>query len=257
MQPRSVLKTVPDLLEDIDEQDDSSDDGFLTMGRPKSPATKTAPPSNSIHVTSNEEPLFVPVNADDFPTESLLVKEEKNMGSEEDDDDEFFHFEAGDGGLTAPPKPRRAPAPIKEEPSDDENEEALEDVKTPTTPTTTAQALYGSSPAVAITRPAATLGSPSPTAAKFHVGSVGSYKGRPLIMPVVRDPEIHAQAASLGQFNTFVGGLDGRSGMDEGDLNSFRASMVQPSFSGTPRSLTERMMMEDAQLQRSRENDVS
>ena len=67
-------------------------------------------------------------------------------------------------------------------------------------------------------------------------------------MPVVRDPEIYEQAASLGEFNTFVGGLDGRSGMDEGDLNSFRASVVGPSFNGTPRSFTERLMMEEANL---------
>jgi hypothetical protein len=69
-------------------------------------------------------------------------------------------------------------------------------------------------------------------------------------MPVVRNPEVHAQAASLGNFNTFVGGLDGRSGMDEGDLNSFRASVANTGFSGTPRSFTERLMMEEAQKAR-------
>ncbi|KFA67410.1 hypothetical protein S40285_00230 [Stachybotrys chlorohalonatus IBT 40285] len=247
----TTLSTVPDLPENIDEQDESSDEEFLTMGKSKTPATKTAPPSDSINVTANEEPLFAPVNANDFPLESPPSKDERNLGSEEDDDDELFHFEAGGGGLTAPPKPRQAPAPVKDGPSEDEIDEVVEDGQTKT-----AQALYGTSPAVPITKPATALGSPSPTAAKFHVGSLGSYKGRPLIMPVVRDPEVHAQAASLGQFNTFVGGLDGRSGMDEGDLNSFRASMVQPSFSGTPRSLTERMMMEEAQLQRSRQDTL-
>ncbi|UKZ80758.1 hypothetical protein TrVFT333_008522 [Trichoderma virens FT-333] len=74
-------------------------------------------------------------------------------------------------------------------------------------------------------------------------------------MPVVRNPEVHARAASLGQFNTFVGGLDGRSGMDEGDLSSFRASVVQPGFTGTPRSFTERFMMEEAQAERERERN--
>lgn len=69
-------------------------------------------------------------------------------------------------------------------------------------------------------------------------------------MPVVKNPEVLAQAASLGEFNTFVGSLDGRSGVDEGDLNSFRATLAQSAFSGTPRSLTERMMMEDAQAER-------
>jgi hypothetical protein len=68
-------------------------------------------------------------------------------------------------------------------------------------------------------------------------------------MPVVRNPEVHARAASLGNFNTFVGGLDGRSGMDEADLSSFRASFVRSGFTGTPRSFTERFMMEEAQAQ--------
>lgn len=75
-------------------------------------------------------------------------------------------------------------------------------------------------------------------------------------MPVVRNPEVHAQAASLGQFNTFVGGLDGRSGMDEGDLNSFRASVSNIPFSGTPRSFTERLMMEDAMMKKKEDSKL-
>ena len=75
-------------------------------------------------------------------------------------------------------------------------------------------------------------------------------------MPVVKNEDLHAQAASLGEFNTFVGGLDGRSGMDEGDLNSFRASLVHTGFSGTPRSLTERMMLEDAMAERAVQSEA-
>jgi hypothetical protein len=76
-------------------------------------------------------------------------------------------------------------------------------------------------------------------------------------MPVVRNPEVHAQAESLGDFNTFVGGLDGGSGMDEGDMNSFRASVMPSGFSGTPRSLTERFMMEEAHAERKRRGEAS
>ncbi|KAM3081133.1 hypothetical protein ACMFMG_005088 [Clarireedia jacksonii] len=75
-------------------------------------------------------------------------------------------------------------------------------------------------------------------------GIVGSYKGHPFGMPVVSD-EVHAKAASLGNMNSFVGSVNGRSGLDESDILSFRASGGVGSFSGTPRSLSERMMMED------------
>jgi hypothetical protein len=73
---------------------------------------------------------------------------------------------------------------------------------------------------------------------------VGSYKGRPLRMPIVSD-DIHAQAASLGAINSFVGSVNGRSGLDESDVQSYRASGGVGSFSGTPRSMTERLMIEE------------
>jgi hypothetical protein len=65
-------------------------------------------------------------------------------------------------------------------------------------------------------------------------------------MAIVSD-EIHAQAASLGAMNSFVGSVNGRSGVDESDEQSFRATGGVGSFSGTPKSMSERMMMEDLQ----------
>jgi hypothetical protein len=89
---------------------------------------------------------------------------------------------------------------------------------------------------------------PKPTTSKESTapskGVVGSYKGRPFSMPIVSD-EIHAQAASLGAMNSFVGSVDGRSGLDESDVQSFRASGGVGSFSGTPKSMSERMMMDE------------
>ncbi|KAM0255989.1 hypothetical protein ACHAQJ_005294 [Trichoderma viride] len=165
------------------------------------------------------------------------------------DDDDLFEFEPG--GLSAPPKPRERPAPPpdEEESSDEESSDESPNMARPNQ-----QSLYSTSPAVSIVRPQRMENSMS-TVSRFQPGSLGSYKGRPVIMPVVRNPEVHARAASLGQFNTFVGGLDGRSGMDEGDLSSFRASVVQPGFAGTPRSFTERYMMEEAQAEREREKN--
>ena len=76
--------------------------------------------------------------------------------------------------------------------------------------------------------------------------SVGSYRGRNIMMPVVKNPEVYAEAASMGDVTSFIGGLDGRSGVDDGDLNSYRMSVGQLHLSGEPRSFTERFLMEEA-----------
>ncbi|KAH0494189.1 hypothetical protein TgHK011_000819 [Trichoderma gracile] len=168
-----------------------------------------------------------------------------------DDDDELFEFEPG--GLSAPPKPRERPPPPPDDDDDDDLSDGSED-DVPNMEGPSQQSLYSTSPAVPIMRPARFDNSMS-TVSRFQPGSLGSYKGRPVIMPVVRNPEVHARAASLGNFNTFVGGLDGRSGMDEADLSSFRASFVRSGFTGTPRSFTERFMMEEAQAQAQAEKE--
>ena len=63
-------------------------------------------------------------------------------------------------------------------------------------------------------------------------------------MPVVNDAA-HASAASMGAMNSFVGSVNGRSGLDASDILSFRTSGGVGSFSGTPKSMSERMMMDD------------
>jgi hypothetical protein len=87
-------------------------------------------------------------------------------------------------------------------------------------------------------------------------GVVGSYKGKPFSMPIVSD-EVHAQAASLGAMNSFVGSVNGRSGLDESDVQSFRASGGVGSFSGTPKSMSERMMMDEMlEAEEAEQNDT-
>ncbi|KAH8175896.1 hypothetical protein LIA77_04314 [Sarocladium implicatum] len=238
--------------EDEDEDDSSSDEEFLAMAKPKSfqnkKAMHPAGPPSPLKSTVDEPPSQV------SPTKTGAtgsVQKEESVRAEEgeslDQEEDPFHFEMS--GLSAPPRPRSQPRPITTRDEDEtDDQEPPSDVSLST---------YATSPAVSISRPNLPPGPPTPTSAKFQVGSVGSYKGRPIVMPVVRDPEVHAQAESLGDFNTFVGGLDGSSGMDEGDMNSFRASVMTGGFSGTPRSLTERFMMEEAQAERKRRGEAS
>ncbi|RBA09252.1 hypothetical protein FPRO05_06389 [Fusarium proliferatum] len=243
--PESVRieRTLGSVSEDPDEDQDSSDDDFLSMAKPRSFTNKKAPASPSLNRIPEESQISGHDASPPSPTKapSSGTHDEVGVVDEDlDEEDELFHFEEG-GGLSPPPKPKSKPTPLAVE---EDIEVDLPDVPE------TEQSLYATSPAVHITkRPGS--GPTTPIAARFQAGSVGSYKGRPVVMPVVRNPEVHAQAASLGHFNTFVGGLDGRSGMDEADLSSFRASVANTGgFSGTPRSFTERLMMEEAQKAR-------
>ncbi|KAI5465834.1 hypothetical protein BGZ63DRAFT_420369 [Mariannaea sp. PMI_226] len=241
LSPRKLGKVTEEPEEDID-ADHSSDDDFLSMAKPKSLANKQA--SASISPTKAASPSSVNSNTDSkHQTRSINNVKTDDYESEDDD---LFHFE----GLSAPPRRQSKPLPVEEE-------EVVEDEEIEAT-AVSKPSLFATSPAVSILKPFPLLSATAPTVSKFQAGSLGSYKGRPVIMPVVRNPEIHAQAASLGQFNTFVGGLDGRSGMDEGDLNSFRASVANNAvFSGTPRSFTERLMMEEAQLRKKEGSNLS
>ncbi|TQS35422.1 hypothetical protein Golomagni_04157 [Golovinomyces magnicellulatus] len=77
-------------------------------------------------------------------------------------------------------------------------------------------------------------------------------KYHPFSIPIVR-PEVHAKAARLGPLDTFVGSVDGRTGIDESKAENFLSSVGSPERnlmeklrSGrSPKSLTERMLLED------------
>ncbi|CAG7555413.1 unnamed protein product [Fusarium equiseti] len=247
--PESVRieRTLGSVSEEPDEDEESSDDDFLSMAKPKSFTNKKTPASPSLKRIPEEKKMDKAVasaTSTDVQGSGTKKDSETVQGLEAgvDEEDELFHFEDSEDS-SAPAKPTS-----KSEPIVPEVEEEIE-VDLPDMPESE-QSLYATSPAVHITKPASLSGPTTPTIARFQAGSVGSYKGRPVIMPVVRNPEVHAQAASLGHFNTFVGGLDGRSGMDEADLSSFRASVANTGISGTPRSFTERLMMEEAQKAR-------
>lgn len=250
-----------------DDDDSSDDENFLSMAKPRSFESKssiglaraqsnsnsngTAEAAAAPAATAAATPSSpaVPVNNTNSSSNGTITQDEdkEQLSSEDYDDyDDMFEFETA-GGLSAPPKPKARPPPIEE----DENEHDDIDSSVEAPPTSPGVPIPARPESTASTSPSTT-----PTTSKFEARSLGSYKGRPLMMPVVKNPELHAQAASLGEFNTFVGGLDGRSGVDEGDLNSFRASFSSSMrFSGEPRSFTERMMMEDMAEELERNKD--
>ncbi|KAJ2906222.1 hypothetical protein MKZ38_002647 [Zalerion maritima] len=173
---------------------------------------------------SSETPIPTTVSA---PSEKRKKKQIEDVGTKSsvDDGDDLFMFDE-EAGVSMQP---RSPSP--EEDSRDDAEEVDEEVATESTkpPVPMAQGTRSAS---------------SEAQRSLLAEGIGSYRGQVLTMPVVKDPSVYAEAASLGEFNTFVGGIDGTSGMDEGDLNSFRAS-VAPLPTGSPKSFSERLLMED------------
>lgn len=86
----------------------------------------------------------------------------------------------------------------------------------------------------------------SPSSGYNQGTSIGSYRGKPLQMSSFRNEEVYKKAKALGDFHSFVGSVDGRTGMDESD--SYGTGAVD--FTGEPKSFSERFMMEEAEERR-------
>ncbi|KAJ2982454.1 hypothetical protein NQ176_g1370 [Zarea fungicola] len=202
------------------------EDGGLAMKKSRSPGGSQA--GRAASKLDKESPKQQPISED------LNVLH----------DDDLFEFE-DEGGTTSTAR-RLQPQVVDEESEDEQAADAPASIKGPGTFLSAATVTPTSVP---IARPEV-LEPTTPTTPRQQIGSVGSYKGRSIVMPIVKNPEVHAKAASIGNFNSFVGGLDGTSGMDAADLSSYRASFMRDGFSGTPRSFTERLMMEDMEVEK-------
>ena len=167
---------------------------------------------------------------------SSETDEEAEADIDDDDEEELFEFDDETGGYpltrASKLKPKREQHRPKEvEDLDDEALDSISDDRAVKPP--------GVSISKRVSPP---LASPPVSA------SVGSYRGRSItVFDVVKDPRMHEKAAELGEFNSFIGSIDGRSGFDGADPTSFRASMNNVPYSGTPRSFSERLAMEAAQ----------
>ena len=279
------LQPATESWQDDDDSSDSSDDDFLSIARPKSFATKKSMASPRPKSSSGEssrpvaarrattdavskpakgpQPFTTPStnHSKGAATQSKAAQVKGNAAATSDsakpvereappragpDCSDVFDFEPAEGMPARPPTPPCDESDSEPEASGPIGREPLH--------------MYSTSPAVGIPQAPpglksvraeddATSSTPTtnvPTSAsKSQTPAVGSYKGRSIMMPVVVDPSVHEQAMALGEFNSFVGGLDGRSGMDDADPSSFRASIASVPFDGTPRSFSERMMMEE------------
>ncbi|KAN0095597.1 hypothetical protein V8E51_016308 [Hyaloscypha variabilis] len=190
----------------------------------KSPTASTRSPGKPLHSLET--------------TGSIPQTEGSQFSAEEYDHDDLFHFDDGDDDDADDQK--APPIALKEEVDDSSEVSESPADESPVSPLKEPVNLseYSASPAREIVRPP--RGSKSEETPS-SMGIVGSYKGRVFSLPIV-SPEVHAIAASMGDVHSFVGSVHGRTGLDESDDQAFRASFKN---SGTPRSLSERMRMED------------
>jgi hypothetical protein len=234
-----------------------SDDEMLDMApltRQGSSAMSMLSPINPPNIGDNKSPT-ASTRSPGKPVHSLETfggGDGANIGAglsfTEDDHDDLFHFDEN-------PEQQRIPS-IGEDPQmkrfrsySPEPEEVSDSTESPISPSPRNQrpdlgqqvklSPSYNSPARGIPKP-----TPRSSTLPTSQGVVGSYKGRPFSMDIV-DPEVHARATKMGGISSFVGSVDGRSGFDESDIQSFRASGGIGSFSGTPKSMSERMMMDD------------
>ncbi|KAF2965320.1 hypothetical protein GQX73_g8259 [Xylaria multiplex] len=169
----------------------------------------------------------------------------QSHGTRNLDDEAMFDFD-DDGSVSQPQATKTSTKYIEEQPEIKEQVMPFTANSVEGPPIT----LYSTSPAIPIAKPPSPPhASPTSSVSKQIGVSAGSYKGKPFIIGVVRNEELHKKASEMGDLSMFVGSVDGRSGVDASD--SYRQDPY--CFNGTPRSLGERLM-EEAHARRIADN---
>ncbi|PHH89931.1 hypothetical protein CDD83_4907 [Cordyceps sp. RAO-2017] len=240
---------------DDDDDDESSDDGFLAMAqtrssrkRPPQPTAdvsnapiKPSPDSATTAASPTNRHAHHPSAARDGKElaspdhQAQTEKEEEEEEEEEEDEEGVFYFETSGSG--PPHSLPQGPEPVSEteEAADDSDPDEETAEALPAQAPEALTSMFATSPAVPI-RQSWGSGPSTVTPVKFRPGSLGSYKGRPLMMPIVRDPELLEQANSEGSTRAQACDMGDRIAMEEGS---------PPRASSTPFSFRERFMMEE------------
>ncbi|KAI9055631.1 hypothetical protein LZ554_000575 [Drepanopeziza brunnea f. sp. 'monogermtubi'] len=220
----------------------SEDEDILDMPqlrRQGTPVATMLSPTNPPNIHDNKSPtastrpskIWQDIDKFVLGTHQVSIDDVK---FDKNDEDEVFQFDEVASDVRSPPLQESQRYPdFEDEERDSFNTES---------PTSRAEARdvpfkYDSSPA----RPIASIVRPTKTSENPSAGVVGSLKGHPFSLPIV-SPEVHAHGAAFGPLDSFVGSVDGRSGLDASNPQSYR---ISGGFTGAPKSLSERMMMED------------
>ncbi|KAK3333384.1 hypothetical protein B0T19DRAFT_474079 [Cercophora scortea] len=244
----------------IDEEDDedTSDDEFLSM-RPKSsgktsmsPGTQS--PVGEPSVTSEPDPQATPKGTaaapdDSARTPTLSSTRLDEIRYQDEDEDALFEFEQ-EGGRAAPrPQTRRQKYLVEETDEDDEGGD-LQSVTV--LDSVTVSELRVVPEAAESTAPLelaqGTRIPPTAPSTVLFGNSVGSYKGHPLRINPINNQRLYDEIAGMKDVHFFVGSV-------EDDPESYRAG-VSRAFAGTPRSFTERLALEEVMEKRKSDREA-
>lgn len=232
-----------------DDGDESSDEEFLSI-KPKSSSKTTSPVSRS-PATKSVSFKDLPRNGSDSRLKRSPLSGSRpsasdaayDMQSPVEDEDPLFSFEEeGEEGSDA----RNSSSVEKygaEVDGDDGN------VKAPERPQGVPARMAGPGEPASPEEPQMALPPVSPSAALFG-HSVGSYKGTSVMINPISNPSLYDQIANMDDVPLWVGGIDGRTGVDTADMGSYRANLTRNLAGTTPRSFTERLALEEAMERR-------
>ncbi|RYP79158.1 hypothetical protein DL771_000136 [Monosporascus sp. 5C6A] len=229
------LQMVKEKEEDDNDKEDESDDDILSMPALSSfkGRKRFSPPESTITMPKEMAPQH-PKPKDGAATSSNTTTETSDVYDVGDFDEEaMFDFEDVPAGNSAHSQTATKPDTKYIE------EDEPEDLPVKASAKAVKKTSHPRSPAVPIAkRSTPTVTSPQ---RRVQAGSVGSLRGKPLHMNSVRDEKILEQAAAMGDIQTFIGSVDGRTGIDES--TSYQPEAMK--FAGTPRSFSERLMKEE------------
>lgn len=225
---------------DLDEDDEdlqelpalSSFKARKRFSPPRSAANRVGS-SKTSNLTANNEVNHSAETSEIIPKSSRSNEEEEDFFDYEPDEDE----EAPTKEETAIHDSKASQKYLEEE-EDEIEEEAAED---PTSQSPTDIGLYSTSAAIPIGKDTQVESPTLPS--RYNTASIGSYKGQPYTMSSITNRDVHDSMAKLGDIHSFIGSVNDRLGVDPS--TSFRAETVP--FVGSPKSFSQRMMMEDYQ----------
>ncbi|KAI1085781.1 hypothetical protein F5B20DRAFT_575285 [Whalleya microplaca] len=232
--PKGPLEVVEEAEENDDTEEADDADDMLMMPPLSSFKNKkrfSPPLSPSPESDSRTSPDILESKKEDIAPAALSAPTTKPIF-----DEDIFKFDDSREDTLDEKGDKVEPAKYIEDEEDDEAD------TTPIAefpPGDSATALYSTSPGIPIAKPVTPP--PGSPPSRSVAASAGSYRGKSFSIDVVSNDEIHRKAAEMGDFYTFVGSVDGRSGVDE--TSSYRPELTY--FNGTPRSLSERLMKED------------
>lgn len=237
-----------ELQRDEDDDDSSDDEEFLSMKPKKKPISPTIRSSfgrlPTISESGQNTARSSPNNAAQKQSPAV---DEFGKGKVVDDvpEDAFFDFEGE--GISKSLESDAEKYIAEDDSDDDDNDAAVSKILSEERPRVAS--IASGSNALAEPAPVRKVPQATPSAALFG-HSVGSYKGTPMRMNPISNPKLYDEISGMKNVHTFVGSVDGRSGVEAIDMGSYRAYLVKNHVSATPRSFTERLAFEEAMERR-------